>query len=170
MLVLERERFPRFHIGESLLPETNKVFEALGIQPETLEREFVQKLGASFVSADFSAECDIDFEHLDAKVDELVTALAYTFPDCTRKTLQSLRKKKLAHWYANSETNRSWLSLNMNTEAAAGFPAFHFGERGDREADFLELRRRVAAGAKFDTQLVRDILPASARKAMDSQE
>jgi 6-oxo-cyclohex-1-ene-carbonyl-CoA hydrolase len=117
-----------------------------------------------------AAQCDIDLSLLDAKVDELVTALAYTFPDCTRKTLQSLRKKKLAHWYANSESNRSWLSLNMNTEAAAGFPAFQFGARGDREADFLELRRRLAAGAKFDRQLVVDVLPASARQAYEDLE
>ena len=87
-----------------------------------------------------------------------------TFPDCTRKTLQSQRKKKLMHWYANSESNRSWLSLNMNTEAAAGFPAFQFGERGAREIDFALLRRRIAEGAHFDRDLVLEVLPEAARK------
>ena len=31
-LVLERDAFPRFHIGESLLPQSLKVFERLGIK------------------------------------------------------------------------------------------------------------------------------------------
>ena len=47
-----------------------------------------------------------------------------TFPDCTLKTIESARKKKLEHWDRNRETNRAWLSLNMMTEARAGFRAF----------------------------------------------
>jgi 6-oxo-cyclohex-1-ene-carbonyl-CoA hydrolase len=112
------------------------------------------------------SELTIDLSELDAACDRLATRLLYTFPDCTRKTIESLRKKKLEHWYANSETNRSWLSLNMNTEAAAGFPAFHFGDRGEREIDFVGYRRKLAEGARFDEALVDAILPASARKGM----
>jgi 6-oxo-cyclohex-1-ene-carbonyl-CoA hydrolase len=89
--------------------------------------------------------------------------LLNTFPDCTRKTLESLRKKKLEHWYRNSETNRSWLALNMNSEAAAGFAAFHYGERPNREIDFVLLRRRLAEGARFDEALISEVLPAAAR-------
>ncbi|MGE5813617.1 MAG: 6-oxocyclohex-1-ene-1-carbonyl-CoA hydratase, partial [Acidobacteriota bacterium] len=87
----------------------------------------------------------------------------HTFPDCTRKTLESLRKKKLEHWYANSETNRSWLALNMNTEAAAGFPAFHYGARNEREIDFVRLRQLYAEGAPFDDGVIQAVLPASAK-------
>jgi 6-oxo-cyclohex-1-ene-carbonyl-CoA hydrolase len=112
------------------------------------------------------AECTIDLSKLDELVDGYATKLMYTFPDCTRKTLESVRKKKLAHWYQNSETNRSWLSLNMNTEAAAGFPAFQFGERGEREIDFITYRKRLAEGARFDDALVKEILPPSAVKKM----
>ena len=108
-------------------------------------------------------ECTIDLDDLDAAVDAMATKLVYTFPDCTRKTLESLRKKKLQHWYANSETNRSWLSLNMTTEAAAGFRAFNDGARGDREIDFLALRRRIAEGAEFGADLIDEIQPASAK-------
>lgn len=114
-----------------------------------------------------AAELAIDLAPLDAAVDTLVTRLLYTFPDCTRKTLESLRKKKLEHWHANSETNRSWLSLNMATEASAGFPAFHHGAPGAREIDFVALRRAIAEGRRFDRELVREILPASAREAYD---
>lgn len=109
--------------------------------------------------------CTIDLARLDEAVDAMVTRLAYTFPDCTRKTLESLRKKKLEHWLANSETNRSWLALNMNTEAAAGFPAFHFGAREEREIDFAALRRAYAEGVPFDRALVDAVLPRSARPA-----
>lgn len=108
----------------------------------------------------------IDLRPLDEAVDQLVTKLAYTFPDCTRRTLESLRKKKLEHWYANAESSRSWLSLNMSTEASAGFAAFHFGDREEREIDFVKLRRRLAEGARFDEALVDEVLPASARARM----
>ncbi len=105
----------------------------------------------------------IDLAPLDQAIDRLATRLLHTFPDCTRKTLESARKKKLSHWYANSETSRSWLSLNMNTEAAAGFPAFHFGEKPEREIDFARLRRRIAEGARFDEELIEEVLPKIAR-------
>jgi len=114
-------------------------------------------------------ECALDLGPLDQAVERMVTRLLHTFPDCTRKTLESLRKKKLVHWQANSETNRSWLALNMATEAAAGFPAFHFGARDEREIDFAELRRRYAAGQRFDRELVRAVLPPSARAALDRE-
>ncbi|MGZ6123647.1 MAG: 6-oxocyclohex-1-ene-1-carbonyl-CoA hydratase [Myxococcales bacterium] len=105
----------------------------------------------------------IDLAPLDESVERLSTRILHTFPDCIRKTLESARKKKLQHWYANSETSRSWLSLNMTTEAAAGFPAFHFGEKPDREIDFALLRRRLAEGARFDEALIEEVLPEIAR-------
>jgi 6-oxo-cyclohex-1-ene-carbonyl-CoA hydrolase len=112
-------------------------------------------------------DCTIDLSELDTAVDRLSTKLVYTFPDCVRKTLESLRKKKLQHWYQNSETNRSWLALNMNTEAAAGFPAFQFGDKQEREIDFVALRQKLARGARFDAELVRSVLPPSAQKRLE---
>jgi len=123
------------------------------------------KTGAALAEAKaLLAGCTVDLSQLDALVESYVTKLMYTFPDCTRKTLESLRKKKLEHWYANSESNRSWLALNMNTEAAAGFPAFHYGDRTEREIDFVLLRRRLAEGARFDGALVAEVLLPSARR------
>lgn len=110
-----------------------------------------------------AAKCTVDLSLLDEAVNRLATKLLYTFPDCTRKTLESARKKKLMHWQQNSESNRSWLALNMNTEAAAGFPAFHFGDRNEREIDFVLLRQRMAEGVRFDRQLLSDVLKPSAR-------
>jgi 6-oxo-cyclohex-1-ene-carbonyl-CoA hydrolase len=129
------------------------------------------KTGAALDEAKALAKrCTIDLAPLDHAVDRLVTKLLHTFPDCTRKTLESLRKKKLESWYRNSETNRSWLALNMNTEAAAGFPAFHYGERAEREIDFALLRRRYAEGARFDRTLIEEVLLPSARAGLKKAE
>ena len=47
VLVLEREVFPRFHLGESLLPQSMPVLESLGVMPAMRER-FIEKYGARF--------------------------------------------------------------------------------------------------------------------------
>jgi len=45
VIVLEKERFPRFHIGESLLPYSMGAFERLGVR-EKLDAKFLPKFGA----------------------------------------------------------------------------------------------------------------------------
>jgi len=47
----ERERFPRFHIGESLIPETYWVLERLNMLPKMKASRFVHKHSVQFVSA-----------------------------------------------------------------------------------------------------------------------
>ena len=44
VVVLEREKFPRFHIGESLLPFSTQAFDRLGVR-EKLNRTFLPKHG-----------------------------------------------------------------------------------------------------------------------------
>jgi flavin-dependent dehydrogenase len=60
-VVLERERFPRFHIGESLLPLNQDLFDQLGLTGVLKEQKFVLKYGAQFVSNDGSIERAFDF-------------------------------------------------------------------------------------------------------------
>jgi 6-oxocyclohex-1-ene-carbonyl-CoA hydrolase len=100
-----------------------------------------------------------DFTRLDQAVATCSAKLLNTFPDCLNKTIESLRKKKLEHWQRNCETNRSWLALNMMTEAKAGFRAFNDAPGGKREVDFAELRRRLARGEPWDEELFRAIAP-----------
>lgn len=107
----------------------------------------------------------VDFSELDRRVDGLAWKLAHTMPDCTTKTIESLRRHKLQHWHRNREGNRAWLALNMNTEARAGFPAYHHGSRGHREVDFLQLRRLLAEGREWDEELIREITPQPAGAA-----
>jgi len=101
----------------------------------------------------------IDLTLLDAAVDDLATKLLLTMPDCLTKTIESMRKHKLEHWDRNRETNRAWLSLNMMTEAKAGFRAFHYGTKEKREVDFIRLRRRLAEGAAWSDELIEEIAP-----------
>ncbi|GMQ93605.1 MAG: hypothetical protein BMS9Abin12_1084 [Acidimicrobiia bacterium] len=101
-----------------------------------------------------------DFSMLDAGVDAMLTKILYTMPDCTLKTTESVRKKKLEHWDKNKESNRAWLSLNMMTEAKAGFQAFHRGSREvGREVDFIDLRRRLAQGETWGDDLIEAVSP-----------
>jgi flavin-dependent dehydrogenase len=49
--LFERERFPRFHIGESLIPETYWVLERLNMLPKMKASPFVHKHSVQFVNA-----------------------------------------------------------------------------------------------------------------------
>src|SRR5207249_9297527 len=49
--LFERERFPRFHIGESLIPETYWVLKRLGMLPKMQKSHFVKKYSVQFVGA-----------------------------------------------------------------------------------------------------------------------
>jgi flavin-dependent dehydrogenase len=49
--LFERERFPRFHIGESLIPETYWVLRRLGMLPKMQKSHFVKKYSVQFVNA-----------------------------------------------------------------------------------------------------------------------
>src|SRR5215216_6767574 len=51
VLLLERSRFPRFHIGESLMPETYWVFKRLGVLDKLKKSNFVRKYSVQFVTA-----------------------------------------------------------------------------------------------------------------------
>ena len=49
--LFEREHFPRFHIGESLIPETYWVLERLNMLPKMKASHFVKKYSVQFVNA-----------------------------------------------------------------------------------------------------------------------
>ena len=50
VVVLERDKFPRFHIGESLLPFSTQAFDRLGVR-EKLDRTFMPKHGGEIIAA-----------------------------------------------------------------------------------------------------------------------
>lgn len=60
--LLERERFPRFQIGESLLPYNNDLFARLGVEPGMLIGSHIPKYGAYFVTADGAFKSGFRFD------------------------------------------------------------------------------------------------------------
>ncbi len=61
VLVLERERFPRFHIGESLIATVSECLETLGIAERVEAAGFPQKWGAMLSTHDGAAGRTVDF-------------------------------------------------------------------------------------------------------------
>src|SRR4051812_13494841 len=53
-LVLERERFPRFHLGESMLPFSWDYFQELGVLDE-IQRRYIHKPGARILQEETGA-------------------------------------------------------------------------------------------------------------------
>jgi 6-oxo-cyclohex-1-ene-carbonyl-CoA hydrolase len=106
----------------------------------------------------------VDLSLLDAKVEEMCAKLLLTFPECTIKTVEELRKPKLEAWNRNKENHRAWLALNMMTEARSGFIAFNEGDKDDREVDFVLLRQKLAAGQGWVGSLHDEIQPKAKKK------
>ena len=51
VVLFEREKFPRFHIGESLLPFNMKAFTRLGLHEKFLNAGFINKYGGEIMGA-----------------------------------------------------------------------------------------------------------------------
>ncbi len=50
VLLIEREKFPRYHIGESLLPFTYEPLKRLGLIERMRASAFIKKYSVQFVS------------------------------------------------------------------------------------------------------------------------
>jgi FADH2-dependent halogenase len=61
VLVLEKEHFPRFHIGESLLPYNQPIFKEMGVLPTLEAAGFTRKLGAQFHLGNSSKQIKLTF-------------------------------------------------------------------------------------------------------------
>jgi flavin-dependent dehydrogenase len=62
VVMLEKERFPRFKIGESLLPMSRAIYERLGVAEE-MERRLIKKHGAHFVHETTGQEQIFEFKN-----------------------------------------------------------------------------------------------------------
>jgi len=61
VLVLEKARFPRFHIGESLLPYNRKIFDELGVWDKVAAAGFTKKRAAQFIMGNGSRANRLNF-------------------------------------------------------------------------------------------------------------
>lgn len=65
VVLVERDHFPRFHIGESLLPQTLSVLKRAGALDRVAAHGFVKKTGASFLTGDGRRSARFDFAESD---------------------------------------------------------------------------------------------------------
>jgi len=63
VLVLEKEQFPRFHIGESLLPYNRRLFEEMGVLPSLEAAGLIKKFGAQFHLGNASSSLKMVFRN-----------------------------------------------------------------------------------------------------------
>lgn len=106
-------------------------------------------------------ESTIDFSRLDGELNRVMWTFANLFPGCLVKSLESVRLKKRYFWDQLKFNNRHWLAGNMATEAFLGFNAFNTRSfTGKDTIDFIEYRRRLAAAAAFDEELMAAVFPA----------
>jgi clorobiocin biosynthesis protein Clo-hal len=69
--VLERARFPRYHIGESTIPAGNGVLRDLGVYDDLMQTDFVKKMGIVFVWGENRQPWSADYLRLrDVKLPE----------------------------------------------------------------------------------------------------
>ncbi|MHB1122170.1 MAG: 6-oxocyclohex-1-ene-1-carbonyl-CoA hydratase [Ramlibacter sp.] len=136
------------------------------VETQRLFDEFGRKVYGTAKTGDAAKEGkalmargQVDLSALDEKVEALCAKMLLTFPECTLKTVEELRKPKLAMWDRNKESSRAWLALNMMTEARAGFTAFNEGSKDDREVDFVLLRQKLAAGQSWLDKLHEQVQP-----------
>ncbi|MDE0767690.1 MAG: NAD(P)/FAD-dependent oxidoreductase [Opitutaceae bacterium] len=66
VLILEKEKFPRYHVGESLMPFCYFTFERLGLVDALNERAYTKKHSVQFVTRDGKMSAPFYFfQHLD---------------------------------------------------------------------------------------------------------
>src|SRR5215468_2435362 len=76
VVLFERETFPRFHIGESLLSTANEAFAKLGVTERMAAASFPEKWGAKLLTHDGKSGRGVDF----ASVTEVMRPQTYQVP------------------------------------------------------------------------------------------
>ena len=141
----ERDEFPRFHIGESLLPMGNAVLRASGAWPKVEAGGFVRKYGAEFMLADGSATKEIAFS------EGLIPGLDWTF-QVERSRFDSILLDHARSLGAEVRTGTTVRALAASSDSSAATLV-----RKDGESATVTARWVIDAGG-------RDNLYASAGK------
>jgi 6-oxo-cyclohex-1-ene-carbonyl-CoA hydrolase len=100
-----------------------------------------------------------DFSLLDKEIEKILWTYTNLFPGCLIKSVEGIRLKKKYFWDQAKVINRHWLAANMAGEAFLGFNAFNTKKiTGQDTIDFVEYRKRLAAGDPMDTELMAAVL------------
>jgi flavin-dependent dehydrogenase len=170
VVMLEREQFPRFSIGESLLPQSMEYIEAAGLLRDVVEAGFQYKNGAAFVRGErhtqfdfrdkFSAgwgttyqvqRADFDLalargaERMGAQLRFRHEVLAVAPGDTPRVTVRSPEGEEYvieADFILDASGFARLLPRLLDLEAPSNFPA--------RGAIFTHVQDNIPADAGFD--------------------
>src|SRR6187200_1872049 len=88
--LFERERFPRFHIGESLIPETYWVLKRLGMLEKMKNSHFQKKFSVQFINA--SGKLSAPFYFWDNKPHECSQTWQVVRSEFDRMMLENARE------------------------------------------------------------------------------
>src|SRR6202790_1491318 len=94
VVLFERERFPRFHIGESLIPETYWVFQRLKMLDKMRASPFVKKYSVQFVNA--QGKLSAPFYFHDNKDHECSQTWQVIRSECDMRILENARDRGAA--------------------------------------------------------------------------
>ncbi|MFT3761461.1 MAG: NAD(P)/FAD-dependent oxidoreductase [Pseudoxanthomonas sp.] len=170
VLMLEREQFPRFSIGESLLPQSMEYIEAAGLLQDVVESGFQYKNGAAFASGDKRTQFDFrdkfspgwgttwqvqraDFDHVLAKGAERMGAeVRYRHevlsvepgpaPRVVARAPEGEEYEIVADFILDASGFARLLPRLLQLESPSNFPV--------RGAIFTHVRDRIAEDAGFD--------------------
>ena len=70
--VFERSKFPRFHVGETMVSELNRTLQELGVYRKLEDSGFIRKMGATFIWGDTDTPWHMLFGDLD-RIEEVDT-------------------------------------------------------------------------------------------------
>jgi flavin-dependent dehydrogenase len=134
----ERERFPRFHIGESLIPETYWVLERLNMLPKMRASHFVKKYSVQFVNA--SGRLSAPFYFYDNKPHECSQTWQVVRSEFDQMMLQNAREHGV-----DAHEGVHVLEVLFEPEGAAGQPP-------DGDARAVGVRLRDAHGERREVR------------------
>ena len=134
-IVLEREKFPRFHIGESLLPCSSEVFQKIGVQ-DRLEERFLRKYGARFLCSSTRRTASYTFaEAFNTRFDHAYQVPRAEFDHVLLQHAASLGAEVRERWEA--------VEVLFDGDRAVGVRARDLASGGEP----VELRARVVVDA-----------------------
>ncbi len=143
--LFERERFPRFHIGESLIPETYWVLRRLGMLDKLRHSHFVKKYSAQFVNQ--RGELSEPFNFVDHKAHESSQTWQVLRSEFDQMMLDNAREK-------NAQVYEGTRVLEVLFEGSQAVGVRVQGEDG-RER---EVRAKVVVDALGQSSLLLDRL------------
>ncbi|MHC1478653.1 NAD(P)/FAD-dependent oxidoreductase [Frateuria aurantia] len=170
VLILEREHFPRFSVGESLLPQSMQYLEEAGLLQDVVEAGFQHKSGAAFVYGDKTSDFDFrrksspgwgttyqvqraQFDAVLARAverqgaqlrfgDEVVAVEPGTRPSASVRREDGSRYRIEADFILDASGFARLLPRLLNLESPSHFPA--------RGAIFCHVRDHIPYGGGFD--------------------